>query len=105
MLTRHSVLAFFVVDTCAWLCSLVVLRALEEEADALDLNLEQLEAEKKGLEEKAAAERAEAKSAIKSLEERMQQQQEAQERELEEQQVEKRCVAVCTVCGLTCRLI
>lgn len=75
----------------------VVLRALEEEADALDLNLEQLEAEKKGLEEKAAAERAEAASVIKSLEEHMQQQQEAQERELEEQQAEKRCVAVCNV--------
>ncbi|CAN0193041.1 unnamed protein product [Ectocarpus sp. 6 AP-2014] len=67
-------------------------KALEEEADALDLNLEQLEAEKKGLEEKAAAERAEAKSAIRSLEERMQQQQEAQERELEDHQAEKRSV-------------
>eukprot|EP00903_Cladosiphon_okamuranus_P015003 g13882.t1 len=68
-------------------------KALEEEADGLDRDLEQLEAEKKGLEEKVAAERAEAKSAIESLEGRMQQQQEAHEREFEEQQAEKRSVA------------
>lgn len=67
-------------------------RALEEEADGLDRDLEQLEADKKGLEDKAAAERADAKAAVESLEGRMQQQQEAHEREFEEQQAEKRWV-------------
>lgn len=65
-------------------------RALEEEADGLDRDLEQLEAEKRGLEEKAAAERADARAAIESLEGRMRQQQEAHEREFEEQQAERR---------------
>lgn len=65
-------------------------RDLEEEADALDRELEKLEADKKGLEEKAAAEKADAKAAIESLEGRMQQQEEAHEREFEEQQAEKR---------------
>lgn len=81
--------------------NLVTDRALEEEADSLDRDLEQLEADKKGLEEKAAAERTEAKAAIESLEGRMQQQQEAHEREFEEQQAEKRCFfffCLCLMC-------
>lgn len=65
---------------------------MEQEADGLDRELEQLESEKKGLLEKATAERAQAETAIESLEGRMQQQQEAHDREFEEQQAEKRCV-------------
>ncbi|CAN0061430.1 unnamed protein product [Scytosiphon promiscuus] len=68
-------------------------KELEEEADALDLNLEQLEAEKRKVEDKAAVDKADAKAAIESLEIRMQQQEDAHEREFEEQQAEKRSVA------------
>lgn len=79
-------------------------RALEQEADGLDRELEQLESAKTGLEEKAAAERAQAKAAIESLEGRMQQQQEAHDREFEEQQAEKRCTSL-PFCYYSCSVL
>lgn len=67
-----------------------MLRALEDEADALDQDLERLEVGKKAQEEAVVAERAEAAATVASLNHRMQQQEEAHERETEELQAEKR---------------
>lgn len=69
-----------------------VTRGLEEEADGLDHDLEQLEGVKRAQEQAATLERKKAADAIASLEQRMQQQEEAYERESEEQQTEKRSV-------------
>lgn len=67
-------------------------RALEDEADSLDHDLERLEEEKKSAEEAAEATKVVMAEAIRGLEQRMQQQEEAHERESEEYQAEKRCV-------------
>ncbi|CAM9386775.1 unnamed protein product, partial [Sphacelaria rigidula] len=65
-------------------------RALEDEADSLDHDLERLEEEKKLAEEKAEATKMQMAEDVKGLEQRMQQQEEAHERESEERQAETR---------------